>query len=295
MPALYAHLRFGEEVAKTLPSPYTELLTRFPEAFALGTQGPDILFYHKPMKSNAIRKHGTFLHTFSGEKFFLMQGEKLLECISDSTENNSTENNGEKDSVEEILTANGAFAAYVCGFLCHFTLDTICHPYIDGQSCEAVTHGKIESEFDKAVLRKDGMPIRGYNTATPILNQNGTKEAVAKALGVEETAVARAIKTMRKINRLFSKKCEGFHGFAHTFLKIAKMERKFGDMFLHKKDDPLCVETNAVLLEKFHTAIPQAAALIQEYFQNVRTWVETKQSENELFRYDFSGIIKTEE
>ena len=107
MPALYAHLRFGEEVAKTLPSPYTELITRFPEAFALGTQGPDILFYHKPMKSNAIRKHGTFLHTFSGEKFFLMQGKKLLEGISDSTENN-----GEKDSVEEILTANGAFVLY---------------------------------------------------------------------------------------------------------------------------------------------------------------------------------------
>ena len=52
MPALYAHLRFGEEVAKTLPTAYTSLIERFPEAFALGTQGPDILFYHKQMKKN---------------------------------------------------------------------------------------------------------------------------------------------------------------------------------------------------------------------------------------------------
>ena len=94
---------------------------------------------------------------------------------------------------------------------------------------------------------------------------------------------------------MFSKKCEAFHGIAHTFLKMAKMERKFGDMFLHKKDDPLCVETNAVLLEKFRMAIPQATALVQEYFQNLHVWVEKNQSENELFRYDFSGIIKTEE
>lgn len=281
MPAIYAHLRFGEEVAKTLPSPYTDLINRFPEAFALGTQGPDILFYHKPMKTNDIRKRGTFLHTFSGEKFFLLQGKKLLENVS-------------SDGVEEIFKTNGAFAAYTCGFLCHFTLDTICHPYIDAQSSEAVSHGKIESELDKAVLRLDGKPIRGYNTATPILSQNGTKEAAAKTLDAGEEHIALAIKTMRKINGLFSKKCEGFHGFAHTFLKIAKMERKFGDMFLHKKDDPLCVETNAVLIEKFHAAIPQAAELLQQYFENLRVWVENQKSENELFRYDFSGIIKTE-
>ena len=282
MPALYTHLRFGEEVAKTLLPPYAEIIARFPEAFALGTHGPDILFYHKPMKANDIRKRGTFLHTFSGEKFFLAQGKKLLTAVP-------------TDSVEEILTANGAFAAYICGFLCHFTLDTICHPYIDEQSSEAVSHGKIESEFDKAVLRKDGKPIRGYNTATPILDKNGTKEAVAKALDVEESAVSLAIKTMRKINKMFSKKCEAFHGIAHTFLKMAKMERKFGDMFLHKKDDPLCVEINVVLLEKFHTAIPQAAALIPQYFQNLQAWVENQKSENELLRYDFSGIITTEE
>jgi hypothetical protein len=276
MPALYAHLRFGEEVAMTLPAAYTALIERFPEAFALGTQGPDILFYHRPMKANDIRARGTFLHTWSGERFFLAQGKKLK-------------------SGEDVLTENGAFAAYLCGFLCHFTLDVLCHPYINAHSCEAVSHGKIESEFDKYVLRADSLPIRGYNTATPILDRNGTREAVAKALDVEETAIARSIKTMRKINGLFSKKCEAFHAFAHAFLKLAKMERKFGDMFLHKQDDPLCVEINQTLMEKFHSAIPQASALIQDYFHNIHAWVESQQSNQPLFRYNFSGIIQTEE
>ena len=282
MPAIYAHLRFGEEVAKTLPTPYTQLIGEFPEAFALGTQGPDILFYHHPMKKNEIRKRGTYLHTFSGEKFFLSQGEKLLETAPEG-------------NTDAILTANGAFAAYTCGFLCHFTLDTLCHPYIDEHSCEEVSHGKIESEFDKHLLRLDGKPIRGYNTATPILDKNGTKEAVAKTLDVPEESVALSIKTMRKINGWFSKKCEAFHGVAHTFLKMAKMERKFGDMFLHKKDDPLCETPNKTLTEKLKTAIPKASALIQAYFHNLKAWVKNKKSEHELFRYNFSGIITTEE
>ncbi len=276
MPALYAHLRFGEEVAKNLSVPYVNLIERYPEAFALGTQGPDILFYHHPIKANEIRKKGTFLHTLSGEEFFLAQAEKLLQGA----------NGG------DILTENAAFAAYVCGFLCHFTLDVFCHPYINEQSSEAVTHGKIESEFDKYVLRKNGKPIRGYNAATPIKDQNGTKEAVAKALDVPEENIALSIKTMRKLNGWFSKKCELFHGCIHLLLKIAGMDRKFGDMFLHKKDDPLCVEINEVLMQKWQDAVPQAAAIIEGYFGRLTEWIETQNVNMELFRYNFSGIIQ---
>ncbi len=279
MPAIYAHLRFGEEVAKTLPIPFADCIEKYPEPFALGTQGPDILFYHHPMKKNEIRKRGTFLHTLSGNAFFLEQAKKLEAG----------------ETVAEVLKNNGAFAAYLCGFLCHFTLDVSCHPYIDGHSNEAVSHGKIESEFDKHILRLDGKPIRGYNTATPILDQNGTKEAVSKTLDVPAENIAVSIKTMRQINGWFSKKCEPFHWIAHVFLKIAGMERKFGDMFLHKKDDPLCEEPNRDLTEKFYAAIPKAAALIEEFFNNAQALIQNGELENELFRYNFSGILTTED
>lgn len=282
MPAIYAHMSFGEEVTKTLPTPYAELIQRFPEAFCLGTQGPDILFYHKPLKSNDIRKKGTILHTWSGEKFFLAQGKKLLE-------------NAPNGDVESLLNNNEAFAAYICGFLCHFTLDTLCHPYIDANSNDAVSHGKIESEFDKYVFRMNGMPFRGYNAAKRIVNKNGVKEAVAKTVEVDKKAVILSMKTMRNINAWFSNKHELSHWFAHTLLKIINKDHTFGDMFLHKEDDPLCVDINATLIEKFKDAIPTASALIQQYFENLRTWVTNQHCGNNLFRYDFSGIIKTED
>lgn len=263
MPAIYAHLRFGEEVLKTLPTPLSETVEKYPEAFALGTQGPDILFYHHPMKKNELRTHGTYLHTFSGAKFFSMQKDKNAE---------------EKE----------ATAAYLCGFLCHFTLDALCHKYIDDHSTGELSHGKIESEFDKFLLKRDGKPIRGYNTATPILDQNASAEACASVLDAPKEEISLSIRTMYKINGWFSNRCPLFHLIAHAFLRVAGMERKFGDMFLHKKDDPLCAETNLYLIDKFQEAIPIAAELIKEYFTgNIL--------QNELFRYNFSGIITTEE
>ena len=265
MPAIYAHLRFGQEAAKRLEPPLSDVIGKYSEAFLLGTQGPDILFYYKPLKGNDIRRRGTAIHARAGGKVF---GELYT----------LWQEQGGKDD---------ALKAYLCGYLCHFTLDVLCHKYIDDNSSDAVSHGKIESEFDKFILRKDGKPIRGYNTAKVIRGENGCIEASALAMGVSEKEIARAIKTIRKINGMFSCKAELFHAIAHAFLKLAKMERKFGDMFLHKKDDPLCQEINEVLYEKWQTGIPIAAAIITEYFSENATRVQ-----NELFRYNFSGIIK---
>ncbi len=281
MPALYAHYRFGEEVLKSLPNCFSAHVEKYPEAFALGTQGPDILFYHRPMKKNDIRAFGTHLHALAAEDFYLDMGKFLLE-------------NASGESVEEILEKNGAFAAYVCGFMCHFTLDVSTHKYIDDNSSTKPTHGKIESEFDKYILKKDGKPIRGYNTATPIKDENGTCEACAKALNVPQENIALSIKTIRKINGYFTKKCEFFHCIAHALLKVVGMERKFGDMFVHKKDDPLCKEICEVLYEKFEKAIPLGASLIEEYFSALPTLVQTGKL-NEIFRYNYSGIKITEE
>ena len=280
MPALYTHWRFGEQVKSTLPPAYQALIAQYPEAFALGTQGPDILCYHRPLKKNKLRSLAPALHKYSGNKFFLAQAKQLVES---------------GDTLQAIFEADGAYCAYLCGVLCHFTLDALCHLYIDNNSNAYITHGKIESELDKFWLREDKKPIRGYNTATPIVDKNGTREAVCKTLGIDSKPIARSIKTMRKINRLFSLKCEAFHAFAHLVLRVAGMERKFGDMFIHKKDDPLFAPLLGTLKEQFATGIPQASALIQEFFENLPAFVENGKLNNELFRYDFSGIIPTEE
>ena len=277
MPALYTHYRFGKAVEKELPAPLQETLADYPQAFALGTQGPDILFYHKPMKSNPVRSRGVALHAVAPEGFFVRAAKEI---VGARKQNN--------DNLADALTA------YVCGFLCHFTLDISCHPYIDEKAYGTFTHGKIESELDKYMLRLDGLPIRGYNTATPLSAENYTVQACADILEVKEEEIQRAIKTIKKINGWFSSKCEPFHALAHVVLTVAGMERKFGDMFLHKKDDTRFDGMGKVLLEKSNAAIEKAAALITEFMDNVDQTAECGALHNETYQYNYSGILAKE-
>ena len=275
MPAFYTHKRFGEEVIATLPPAFSVAIEKYPESFYLGTQGPDILFYHQPIRKNPIKKKGMDTHLTSADGFFIEQAKRLLE----------------KDYVTEkdgSHLPNSAYAAYIAGFICHFTLDVHAHPHVYEKQATGVSHGKIESELDKFLLRKNGKPIRGYNTAGMITTENGTLEVCAKTMDVTQKQAKLAIKTIRRINGWFSYKHELFHHFAHFVLKIAGMEHKFGDMFLHKKDDPACADWNEVLYRDYLTAIPKATALIEEYFSTLPTIVKNGEI-NEFFRNNYTG------
>lgn len=279
MPAIYAHLRFGQETLRYLPSPFPYLIRHYPEAFLLGTQGPDILFYHQPLKKNELREHGSYLHTLSGKEFFLEQAKKLVEGVR-------------TNDVREVFERHGAHAAYVCGFLCHFTLDAVCHPFIDYNSCYELSHARIESEFDKYLLRADGHPIRGYNTASPIKAIGGAKEAVARALDIPVEEAELSIRTMRKINKLFSFPLGLVHGVCHLGLSIVGMNHKFGDMFLYKQNHPLCDKANEVLWDEFYNALPIAADLIRVYMENLKFFIAQKTLHNSFLDQDFSGNEK---
>ena len=274
MPAVYTHYRFGKAVETQLPNYLQEILQERREAFALGTQGPDILFYHKFMQENAVRQRGWDLHAVAAEDFFVNAAKEIALA---------------KTNNEPLLSA---LTAYVCGFLCHFTLDISCHPYIDNHSQGTFTHGKIESELDKYFLRKDGLPIRGYNTTTPISGENGTIEACATILDVSTDAIALAIQSIKKINGWFSSKCEPFHALAHVVLTIAGLERKFGDMFLHKKDDPRFQGLGDELETLWQNAVPKAAEIITSFFENMDATLENGSIQDDVFRHNYSGLIE---
>lgn len=294
MPAIYTHDSFGRAVVSTLPPAFIKLYEAYPEAFRLGFQGPDILFYHKPLKSNPIKKKGMSLHVdMAGGDFFTRQAQTLLQTAQ--TENIQTDENAVLGA-EKIIKANGAHAAYIAGFLCHFTLDVTCHPTIDSRDDGELTHGKIESELDKYVRRKDGVKLRGYNVAKDcIRGENGCAEAISKSLEVPIENIHTSIKTMRKINGFFTTSFAPFHGVAHFFLKLVGMERKFGDMFMHKKDDPRSIDLCPVLYEKMQNAIPRAAALIERYFNELSRFAnEGAQNLDDIFRYAYNGVVFNE-
>ena len=108
MPAIYAHDTFGKLVSKQLPKEIQDIIKTYPSAFRIGLQGPDPLFYHRPYASNDVKKEGSRMHRESCASFL----QKTMHHVK-------------KEGV------NSKEFAYLLGFLCHFTLDSECHPYID--------------------------------------------------------------------------------------------------------------------------------------------------------------------
>ena len=279
MPAIFTHVQFGREVVATLPPMFSDLVAKHPQCFYLGTQGPDLLFYHKPLKSknNPTRKKGWRLHEIPPEDFFL-QGAKLL-----------LEDKENFDNADNFIPQSKE-AAYLLGFLCHFTLDYSVHPYIDQHSVGGLSHGKIESELDKHRLKKLGKPARGFNTATLFFPIEESKAASANILSVSEKDTKKALKTMRFINGLFSNKCGLVHGFCHAALSLVGMNKTFGDMFIHKKDNPRCAPLWDTLDALFNEAIARANEVITGFFGNIENSVQNNTLTNDIFRYNYSGL-----
>lgn len=163
MPAIITHDFFGRDV-------YDRLFQSIggsqdeANAFLLGNQGPDPLFY--TVISPWLKEHGAL-----GNTMHHAQPSALLKSFHD---------------VMRALPPEeqGVGRAYALGFLCHYTLDSAMHPLVYSQQyaiCDAgieglsraqgsEVHAVIESEWDEMVLyTKRSETIASFNTATEIL------------------------------------------------------------------------------------------------------------------------------
>lgn len=130
MPASYAHYRFGKLVLPDLPAEIRQKIQRFRRLYDMGLQGPDFFFYYNPLMKTGIGVLGGQFHSQTGQAFF--------------------------ENACKAATSEAA-QAYLYGLLCHYCLDSECHPFVESkvQAGEA-RHVALESEFDRYLLTLDG-------------------------------------------------------------------------------------------------------------------------------------------
>jgi len=146
MPSTYAHRRFGADVLALLPDGLRATLEQHRELYDMGLHGPDLMFYYKALQSNPVNRLGNAMHEQKGEVFFTRAR-----------------------TVVENATDKSAALAYALGFVCHFALDSTCHPYVEAYVRESgVGHCEIETEFDNALMREDGLDPIKFFTASHI-------------------------------------------------------------------------------------------------------------------------------
>ena len=111
MPGFLTHYLFSINTYHALKKKtLQDIIKEHKQVYFLGAQGPDIFFYYLPCNLNKKKQLGSTMHHTCTSDFFhscLKEIPKLKE-----------------ESEREIALA------YVSGFLCHYTLDSISHPFI---------------------------------------------------------------------------------------------------------------------------------------------------------------------
>lgn len=142
MPGFATHYIFGRETYHKLShSPRKRNLYHNRAAYAIGLQGPDMFFYYLP--SYAWQRHniGALAHTKETRAFFCGLFYSALSFRQP----------------EDRAIAD----AYLTGFLGHYTLDTICHPFIYGRTHYRPAdktyfsrHAYLETDIDTNLLHE---------------------------------------------------------------------------------------------------------------------------------------------
>ena len=250
MPSTYAHRRFGADVLALLPDGLRATLEQHRELYDIGLHGPDLMFYYKALQSNPVNRLGNTMHEQKGEVFF-------------TRARTVVENAPDKD----------AALAYALGFVCHFALDSTCHPYVEQFTRESgVTHCEIETEFDNMLLRRDGYDPLKFFTASHIHPSEQNAKAIAPFYeGISEQVALDSLKGMISVHRLLQASNPVKRWVVLTGMKeLGKYDGMHG-LVANPQPNPQCTESNRKLDALYARALPLAERLILEYVAKLDT------------------------
>lgn len=250
MPAIYAHDRFGIETAERLDQELRGFTEKYPAPYAIGLQGPDLFFFYRPWSKNRVNQYGSHLHKISALPFFEHARGVVRERGRDSRE-----------------------YAYLMGFICHFILDSECHPYV-GQMIEqtGVQHLEIEEEFEKMLLRMDGRDALAFPMARLVPTDEATAAAIVPFYdGIDLGTVKQSLKDLRTVKELFRAPGAFKQGCINGVMKALRQYDRMKGLMNQRTDNPLCQESNQGLLLRFDAAIGVAVEMIRSFDESLQT------------------------
>lgn len=159
MPSIVTHHYFARDVLNTLPKNIQKNIEYSQYFYDIFAQSFDNLFYYKfftPWKGKEIRNLGTLAQRTKVNEYF----ENIIDYI---TKNKLKDN-------KEIL-------AYLYGSICHYVLDSYCHPFIIYQAGYVLNnlkyrgnHEKIETTIDAYIYKsKENKELKNAKLANKLL------------------------------------------------------------------------------------------------------------------------------
>lgn len=244
MPSAYTHYRFGKEVLSCLPSRFRKTIEQYMDLYHIGLHGPDILFYYHPLTSNPINKTGYDMHDEYADQFF-----------KETSELWKTSANQE------------ALKAYLYGFVCHFTLDSTCHPYIEKIiQVTGLSHAEIETELDRHFMVADQIDPAVYIPIRHIHATDFNSRVIAPCLDpISAQEVKEALKGMITCHKLMHAPRSFKRNILYTGLRLTGNYDSMQGLIMKPKSNDLCTSYCRILNSHYLEAVTTAASLIQQY------------------------------
>ena len=246
MPTTYTHDLFGKEVYRKMPKEMRRLVKAHGETYRIGLHGPDILFYYGFGK-NRVNQTGVRLHGEPAAPFF------------------------ERGAL--LAREDDALLAYLLGFVCHFMLDSICHPYVNGTAAREVGHGEIEKELDRRLMIRTGRdPYRYYPAACCIRPSLENARVIQKVF--PEVTVCQVEKALRSMIFITNTMVYDDNGRKQKvilpFLRLIGAYDKVGGSYMRAACDPCCAPHLEALEGLFSQAVEETPAMLEAFWETVR-------------------------
>ena len=262
MPTTYAHWRFGDKCIRMLPDDLQNIILNNRAIFDYGVHGPDIFFYYNCLKHNEVNRYGSAMHDIP-----------YKDTLAQIKENfKKTEN---KDMA----------LSYLLGFTCHFTLDSYCHGFIEKvDETTPYSHGKIESQFDRYLLIKDGFnPVT--KSVTDMFHPDKKMAKVISGLfnKFDEDIIYKTLKDQKLYLNLLKDNSDIKRFFLTTAMDIAGVP-SFKDLLITKENVEELKPVNIRLNKYFDMALKHYPVLADSLIG----YLSDKNELNTYFKHNFS-------
>lgn len=229
MPSIYAHTRFAHQAEKMLPEELRRSIQRFPKLFEFGAQGADFFFFYQPLFPTKTGKLGSRFHNLTGREFFQQAAQHYADNPSEGAK------------------------VYLYGVLCHYALDSRCHPLIvQASSGKTPGHTELEVEMDRVLLAQDGKnPPYRQNLAQELHLSWGESTTVAAFYApASPHAIRRSVRVMNLVYRVLAMKNR------RLLQRLFRLGGEYGaQMVMGSHSNRRCAEYLPELAERYSDAL----------------------------------------
>lgn len=255
MPTTYAHYRFGRDVYKHLPKEFQSIIRTHGGLYNIGLHGPDLFFYYRIFRKNPVSQTGFDMHDKPAKEFFLYAAQAMR------TKNFPSH----KDSPLSFMA--GAKYAYLFGFLCHFALDSNCHPYVEHMVRDAgISHSEIEAELDRDLMMHDGLNPMTCRPTAHLKPRIFYGNIIARFFPeIAPGQIVASIRYMRLCCNLLAPSGEKLRFALRHLMKGGHIPPTVQDMVIRKHPNPECLPIIKELERRYKKAIDDAVELIMNF------------------------------